>query len=380
MWIRAQPGARGTGLRRSINSEHRDGDGPGSVDDPQAGSRRAIENARRAVDTDQTTADADQSAADADQTLADADQTASAADQASAESDQRASDHDQDTADRDRAAGPRTPAEQRAYDDSRDERERASFERLGNRLKRANTAVDRDTTATERDRTADARDEFSRARESRAAREVRGTTEPDASVLHQMEGLRAQAAADRARAAADRARAAADRADAARERARLEAELHSAHLDDLTGAYRREMGRLALSHEIDRAQRSDGRFVVAFVDVDGLKTVNDRDGHSAGDRVLQAVVRAIRMRLRSFDPVIRFGGDEFVCGIGGTDLVEAERRFEAIRDAVDAEAHVGISVGLAALASGETADQLIDRADAAMLAVRTARAGTANEQ
>ena len=110
----------------------------------------------------------------------------------------------------------------------------------------------------------------------------------------------------------------------------LESELRSAHLDQLTGAYRREMGRMALSHEIDRARRSDGRFVLAFVDVDRLKLVNDRDGHAAGDRILQAVVRVIRARLRSFDPIVRYGGDEFVCGLTGTDLPEAERRFEAV--------------------------------------------------
>ena len=186
----------------------------------------------------------------------------------------------------------------------------------------------------------------------------------------QLEELRAQAGADRARAAADRARAAADRANAARERDRLEAELRSAHLDELTGAYRREMGRMALSHEIDRARRSDGRFIVAFVDVDRLKTVNDREGHAAGDRVLQTVVREIRSRLRSFDPIIRYGGDEFVCGLGGTDLEEAKRRFNLIGEAIEADARVGISVGLAALAVGDTADQLTERADAAMLEIK----------
>ena len=192
----------------------------------------------------------------------------------------------------------------------------------------------------------------------------------DQSLLKQLEELRASAAADRVRAAADRDRAARDREHAAQERARLEAELQSAHLDDLTGAYRREMGRLALSHEIDRARRSDGRFVVAFVDVDRLKVINDRDGHAAGDRVLQTVVEAIRMRLRSFDPIIRYGGDEFVCGLGGTDLMEAEHRFNSIGAAIEADAHVGISVGLAALAAGDTADQLTERADVAMLEVK----------
>jgi diguanylate cyclase (GGDEF)-like protein len=205
-----------------------------------------------------------------------------------------------------------------------------------------------------------------------AADESAATTESEASLMKQLDELATRAAADRARAAADRERAAKDRAEAARERARLEAELRSAHLDELTGAYRREMGQLALSHEIDRARRSDGRFVVAFVDVDRLKDVNDHDGHAAGDRVLQTVVRAIRTRLRSFDPIIRYGGDEFVCGLGGTDVAEAERRFESIEVAIESETSVGISVGLAVLADGDTAQQLTERADAAMLEVKAA--------
>ena len=197
--------------------------------------------------------------------------------------------------------------------------------------------------------------------------------QPDASLLRELEDLRARTAADRARAAADRARAAADRADTMRERTRLETDLHAAHLDGLTGAYRPELGRLALAQEIDRARRSDGRFVVAFVDVDRLEAVNERDGLDAGDRVLQTVVRAIRTRLRSFDPIIRYGGDEFVCGLGGTGLPEAQRRFEAIGVAIEADARVGISVGLAELSAGETADELTRRADAAMLEVKARR-------
>jgi diguanylate cyclase (GGDEF)-like protein len=111
--------------------------------------------------------------------------------------------------------------------------------------------------------------------------------------------------------------------------------------------------------------------VVAFVDVDDLKRVNDRDGHAAGDTVLRTLVAAMRSHLRSFDPVVRFGGDEFVCGLGGTDLEEAKRRFNLIGDAIEADARVGISVGLAALALGDTADQLTERADAAMLEIKS---------
>ena len=261
-------------------------------------------------------------------------------------------------------------ADDRAYDTARGEREANTVERLGSRMRRAQTAGERDLTAVDRDRIAEARDKAGRDRDARAAELVKAASGPRRSLEQQLELVRTQAAADRARAAADRERAALDRANAARERARLEAELRSAHLDELTGSYRREMGRLALSHEIDRARRSDGRFVLAFVDVDDLKVVNDRDGHAAGDHVLQTVVREIRSRLRSFDPIIRYGGDEFVCGLGATDLEEAARRFDTISAAVEAEVHVGLSVGFAALTADETPDQLTERADAAMLKVK----------
>jgi diguanylate cyclase (GGDEF)-like protein len=312
----------------------------------------------------------DQTAADADQTYSDADQTASTADQGDADNDQRASERDQRTADRDRAEGHPTAADYDDYATSRHERETGSAERLGTRLERIRTAQERDVTAAGRDRGAEARDGAGLVRDSRAAELAGMAPEPGQALVKQLEELAAQAAADRAHAAADRARAAIDRATAARERARLEAELRLAHLDELTGAYRREMGRLALSHEIDRARRSDGRFVLAFVDVDGLKAVNDRDGHASGDRLLQTVVGAIRTRLRSFDPIVRYGGDEFVCGLSGTDLEEAGRRFDAIGRAIKKEAGVDISVGFAVLAAADGVDELTGRADAAMLRVK----------
>jgi diguanylate cyclase (GGDEF)-like protein len=391
-----------------MNTEHRNGNGPDVAGEPEVeakgkrqdaqqashGAPFAHDGARARDDTaaspsaaDQAAADADQTWSDADQTSSDADQTVSGTDQAIADRDQLASDHDQGRADRDHdARTDLTEIEERAYEAAHQERDTASVERLVNRFARSRAMRERDTTSVDRDRTASARDErigarheasrapldWSASGDAPAADESAPTTESEASLMKQLDELAARAAADRARAAADRERAAKDRAEAARERARLEAELRSAHLDELTGAYRREMGQLALSHEIDRARRSDGRFVVAFVDVDRLKDVNDHDGHAAGDRVLQTVVRAIRTRLRSFDPIIRYGGDEFVCGLGGTDVAEAERRFESIEVAIESEASVGISVGLAVLADGDTAQQLTERADAAMLEVKAA--------
>jgi diguanylate cyclase (GGDEF)-like protein len=321
-------------------------------------------------DRDQTLTDADQTASDTDQATADEDQAAADEDQAAADLDQVAAERDQETADREHDTGPALTEEaERDYASSRIDRIAATSDRLGNRLRRAHAAHDRSLTADERDRTGDLRDEHSRERDDHAADMADGS-DADHLLIEQLASLRAASAADRERARLDRLRAAQDRAAAAMERARLESELRLAHLDELTGAYRREMGRLAIAHEIDRARRSDGRFIVAFVDVDRLKQVNDSEGHAAGDRVLQIVVRDIRHRLRSFDPIMRFGGDEFVCGLGGTDLAEAERRFEEIADAIQSDAGVGISVGMAMLEDGDSADDLTERADVVMLSVK----------
>ncbi len=192
-------------------------------------------------------------------------------------------------------------------------------------------------------------------------------------MAQKLEQIRARAAADRERAAKDRARAARDRVEAARERASLEAELASAHLDDLTRTFRREAGWLALSHEIDHARRGDGRFVIAFVDVDGLKRVNDEGGHAAGDRVLRALADTLRSHLRSFDPVVRYGGDEFVCGLGAIDVDEVCRRFDLICLALENAVGVGISSGFATIADGEALDELVARADVKLLAAKKGR-------
>lgn len=346
----------------------RTGDGPMPMPFPGA-------EIREAFASDQAFANADQSAADADQTAQDTDQTGSDRDQASADSDQTASDRDQSAADRDEAADAfRTPAAAAAYARSRDDRDASTYARLLSHADRDATTSARIVTAAERDAVAAARDESARRRDARADDIDRSIDDSNLPVIDQLQLLRAQAAADRARAAADRERAAADRTAAASERARLEDGVRTAHLDDLTGAYRRGMGRLAISNEVERARRADGRFVVVFVDIDKMKDVNDVHGHAAGDLVLQTLVRIIRSRLRPFDPIIRYGGDEFVCGLGGADIGDAAVRFREIDRSLQRELGVGISVGLATLAVDETPDQLTARADAALLEAKAARA------
>src|SRR6202165_791873 len=100
----------------------------------------------------------------------------------------------------------------------------------------------------------------------------------------------------------------------------------AAAMDDLTGTLRRGTGLTALQREIARAHRVGGDgIVVAFMDVDGLKHVNDTAGHAAGDQLLREVAAAIRERGRSYDLVFRYGGDEFVCALVDVTLEQAQR-------------------------------------------------------
>lgn len=147
--------------------------------------------------------------------------------------------------------------------------------------------------------------------------------------------------------------------------------------DDLTGVLRRGAGVAELSREIDRARRNSMEgIVVGFLDVNGLKAVNDAKGHAAGDDVLRAVVRAIRERVRSYDILFRYGGDEFVCVLLGATREQAERTFTDISSrVVTVSGGQTVSIGLANVLDGDTAETVIARADAALYEGRAATAG-----
>ena len=247
------------------------------------------------------------------------------------------------------------------------------------------SATDRDHTATDRDDTqadadhrgldavehardddrglaADDRRQAAADRTQTASDRAESQIEADQRHLD-----RGYAAADRAFAAADRDHTAADRIAVTLERDRAHDELRRAQVDHLTGALGRELGTIALGREINRARHSDGRLVLVFVDVDGLKDVNDTNGHAAGDELLAIVVTAIQAHLRSYDPVVRFGGDEFVCALIDTTPAEARRRFAEIQATVTARRPgTSLSFGVAALRPEDTLAQLLERSDASL--------------
>jgi len=245
-------------------------------------------------------------------------------------------------------------------------------------LDRTRLAVQRDESARRRDLSAIARDRSADARDRAAARRESTLPTPDAGrrVERALSGLRSAAALDRAAAAADRERAAADREAAAIDRRQFRVDLTRAHLDDLTGVYSRGLGHETLRNEVARAHRVGHPFTLAFLDVDGLKTLNDSAGHAAGDDFLRAVAAAIRTKLRSYDPVVRVGGDEFVCGFADTGIEAARRRVIEMRAAL-AQTHPdrSFSTGIAELQARETLDQLLERGDQALYRAKQARRG-----
>jgi diguanylate cyclase len=185
---------------------------------------------------------------------------------------------------------------------------------------------------------------------------------------------RSAAASDREVGRFERGNAEADRAAAAVDRDVSATDREAAHLDDLTGAYRRGSGFRELERELLRAGRERRPLAVAFVDVDHLKQVNDAHGHAAGDRLLQHVAAALRAKLRSYDMVIRYGGDEFVAVMTGLTAEGATARLGSINSVLRTmSGEASMSVGVSELRPGDSPDDLVRRADEALYRSRAER-------
>jgi diguanylate cyclase (GGDEF)-like protein len=131
-------------------------------------------------------------------------------------------------------------------------------------------------------------------------------------------------------------------------------------VDPLTGLLNRRALDRDLRRERARASRYGRRFSVMVVDLDGLKTVNDRDGHLAGDLYLRSLADALRQILRSGDEAYRIGGDEFVVLLPETGESRADVVAARVLDAGAPPFSWGASTfGI----DGEEGDELLDIAD-----------------
>lgn len=164
------------------------------------------------------------------------------------------------------------------------------------------------------------------------------------------------------------------------DRKQLEIKLeHMAIHDGLTGLPNRELLVDRLEHAIASASRKMGKMAVLFIDIDDFKAINDNFGHKVGDLVLKEVADRVQASVRQSDTVARFGGDEFVVVLSEVTEPEDARSFaRKISQVLTAEFEsagqcfaLRASIGGAIFPDhGETSEQLIAKADAAMYKVK----------
>ena len=143
-----------------------------------------------------------------------------------------------------------------------------------------------------------------------------------------------------------------------------------AETDPLTGCFNRRVFR----DLVDELRRGDGALegTVVMLDMDGLKAINDREGHAAGDAAIRAMANAIRARTRNTDLAVRWGGDEFLVVMPGVSHSEGHARRDQITEAI-AQSGFSASAGVAGYGDGVDIMAAVDAADAAMYAVKARR-------
>jgi diguanylate cyclase (GGDEF)-like protein len=155
---------------------------------------------------------------------------------------------------------------------------------------------------------------------------------------------------------------------------RLNAELtRVSRIDSLTGLPNRRFLDEALLAATSAAERSNEPMTVLLLDIDHFKEVNDTAGHAAGDKVLQELASRLRDRVRSDESVGRWGGEQFLVIMPGTDadaaLAGAERLRDCVAgapvDTVDSSVAVTMSIGVASSVIGPP-DEVLMRAGAAL--------------
>lgn len=191
--------------------------------------------------------------------------------------------------------------------------------------------------------------------------------------IHQQQrDQREQEMAERLRGLAERVTHMEQEAQGYREH--LEEQRQKALIDPLTGLPNRAAWSEHLEREMQAWQAQGGHLLVAMLDLDHFKRINDNYGHLAGDKVLKIVANELRKRLRGRDFIARFGGEEFVLLMPQSNLVSGCQQAEILRAAVEAcpfhfkgeRVTITLSIGVTALRDGERSDIALKRADEAL--------------
>ncbi len=164
-------------------------------------------------------------------------------------------------------------------------------------------------------------------------------------------------------------------------RARLEELERLADTDTLLPLANRRAFLRELERVLHQAARHKTPAAVLFVDVNGLKAINDCHGHQSGDAVLLHVARVLKSSLRAGDTVARIGGDEFGLILDHLDEASAKGKADLLAQRVAAEPvdlgrnviRVSVTAGLTMVRAGDDVETVLARADAAMYAQRSER-------
>ena len=157
-------------------------------------------------------------------------------------------------------------------------------------------------------------------------------------------------------------------------REHLEEQRQKALIDPLTGLPNRAAWSERLEHEIGQWQQQGNTLLLAMLDLDHFKRINDNYGHLAGDKVLKIIANVLRKRLRGTDFIARFGGEEFVLLMPATLPMVGAKLLETLRASIEAcpfhfkgeRVTITISMGLTAFRRGEHSDLVLKRADQAL--------------
>jgi diguanylate cyclase (GGDEF)-like protein/PAS domain S-box-containing protein len=174
-------------------------------------------------------------------------------------------------------------------------------------------------------------------------------------------------------------------ADISERRTILDRLQHQAHHDQLTNLANRRLFHQELDRAIARAERHGCAVALVYMDLDGFKRINDTLGHRSGDQVLRTLAERLTAATREDELISRYGGDEFVALLSMLSNPKSEvatfseRMSATVSEPIQLEAgvvRVGASLGASVYPhDGSTAEQLLHHADAAMLAIKSARAG-----
>jgi diguanylate cyclase len=163
-------------------------------------------------------------------------------------------------------------------------------------------------------------------------------------------------------------------------REHLEEQRQKALIDPLTGLPNRAAWSERLDHEISEWQQHGNTLMLAMLDLDHFKRINDNYGHLAGDKVLKIIASVLRKRLRGTDFIARFGGEEFVLLMPSTVPAAGMKLLEHLRASIEAcpfhfkgeRVTITISMGLTAFKPGEHSDLVLKRADQALYRAKSA--------